>query len=417
MFTRRSFLTTATLAGAAALGAPRRAEARVAGNLLKFVFVLNYGGWDPTRVFASVAANSAVSTEVAATPARAGGLAFVDHPSRPSVRAWFERNAARTVVFNGVLVPSVAHEACLRLALTGGLSAEGADWGTQLAAAATDRYPLPHAVLEAPCFPGPHGALVTRTGRGQQLGALLNGEIAHWSDAPVARTSPEADAVMNAALARRLAAAVEQARPGREMELVAGLQGAEARAEVLLGLADTVAWSAVTFTEQVALAVDLLARGLSRVTTLAFAPNRWDTHLDNDLHQSAAFEALFAALLGLSEGLAARPGAGGGTLADETVVVVLSEMGRGPSLNLTNGKDHWPYTSALLTGPNLAGGRVIGAFDELFYGSPLDFATGEITEGGGTLDAAALGATLLALGDVEPTEALGAAEPVTAALA
>jgi uncharacterized protein (DUF1501 family) len=418
MYTRRSLLrATAGLAGAAALGVPRRAQARVAGPLLKFVFVVNYGGWDPTRVFASALEDPSVSTEAAATAATAGGLAFVDHPERPSVRAWFERHAARSVVFNGMLVPSVAHEACLRLALTGQLSAEAADWGTLLAAAAAAAYPAPHVVLQAPSFPGPHGGLVTRTGSGQQLAALLSGDIAAWSDVPVARTTAEADAVMHAALARRVAAAAERARPGREAELVEGLRGAVDRAGSLLGLADTVAWSAVTFGEQVALAVDLLARGLTRVTTLAFATHGWDTHFDNDLHQSAAFEGLFAALLDLSAGLEARPGACGGTLADETVVVVLSEMGRAPALNAANGKDHWPYTSALVTGPNLAGGRVIGAFDALFYGKPVDFATGEVAEGAATLDAAALGATLLTLADLDPAEHLGAVEPVTAALA
>ena len=40
---------------------------------------------------------------------------------------------------------------------------------------------------------------------------------------------------------------------------------------------------------------------------------------------------------------------------DETTFVVMSEMGRTPALNGNEGKDHWPYTSALVMGPGLQG--------------------------------------------------------------
>ena len=47
------------------------------------------------------------------------------------------------------------------------------------------------------------------------------------------------------------------------------------------------------------------------------------------------------------EMLDASPGVYAPTLAEETVVVVLSEMGRTPGINGTDGKDHWPWTSAM----------------------------------------------------------------------
>jgi uncharacterized protein (DUF1501 family) len=49
---------------------------------------------------------------------------------------------------------------------------------------------------------------------------------------------------------------------------------------------------------------------------------------------------------------------------DETLVVVLSEMGRTPKINPAGGRDHWTYCySVFLAGAGLAGGAVCGASD------------------------------------------------------
>ena len=113
MFTRRTFLGASLGSGAAlasGLSLPRRAHAASAADL-KFVFVFNSGGWDPTRVFAPEFGNRNVDMEPGAERGTAGGLAFVDHPDRPSVRAFFEAHHDLLVV-NGVQVRSIAHEIC-----------------------------------------------------------------------------------------------------------------------------------------------------------------------------------------------------------------------------------------------------------------------------------------------------------------
>ena len=83
----------------------------------------------------------------------------------------------------------------------------------------------------------------------------------------------------------------------------------------------------------------------------------WDTHEDNDDDQSPLWEGLFDGLNELMTLLDATPGQTTPTLAGETMVVVMSEMGRTPKLNPANGKDHWPYTSILMVGAGLDGGR------------------------------------------------------------
>ena len=175
-------------------------------------------------------------------------------------------------------------------------------------------------------------------------------------------------------------------------------------------------WSTTSFAGQARLAAQLLGLGVSRVATLGFSYSGWDTHANNDLYQSGNWQALFSQLLDLVEELGRWPGESAATLAEETVLVVLSEMGRTPKLNSNDGKDHWPYTSALLMGPGLTGGRVIGGYDTYYYGETIDPATGELDPNGENLAAEALGATLLQLAGVDPEEHTPGVEPITGVL-
>lgn len=87
--------------------------------------------------------------------------------------------------------------------------------------------------------------------------------------------------------------------------------------------------------------------------------NAWDTH-DHGFatlksNHLPTFDQTYAALL---EDLD-RTG-----LLDETLVVVMSEMGRTPRVVAQGGRDHWTYCySALLAGAGIKGGTVCGASD------------------------------------------------------
>ena len=80
------------------------AAAPISGNNLKFVFVMNYGGWDPTRVFANEFWNSFVDMERSAEPVTIGDLTYVAHSDRPSVDTFFQRYAQQSLILNGVQV-------------------------------------------------------------------------------------------------------------------------------------------------------------------------------------------------------------------------------------------------------------------------------------------------------------------------
>ena len=62
-------------------------------------------------------------------------------------------------------------------------------------------------------------------------------------------------------------------------------------------------------------------------------------------------------------------------IRDKLVVIVQSEMGRTPSYNQGNGKDHWSVGSIMFLGPNIQGNRVIGVTDDQQFPVPLDPAS------------------------------------------
>ena len=104
-------------------------------------------------------------------------------------------------------------------------------------------------------------------------------------------------------------------------------------------------------------------------------------------------------------------------LSDEVVVVVLSEMARTPQLNADSGRDHWPWTSVMLVGPSLTGGRAVGGYDAGYTGLGIDPASGEIDPDRASPSPAQLGATLLALADLDPSALGPGVEPLTGILA
>ncbi len=66
----------------------------------------------------------------------------------------------------------------------------------------------------------------------------------------------------------------------------------------------------------------------------------------------------------LMDDLAAAPGQNGGTLLDETLIVVMGEFGRTVSgLTERDGRDHYFQHFAVMAGGGVAGGRVIGETD------------------------------------------------------
>ncbi len=165
---------------------------------------------------------------------------------------------------------------------------------------------------------------------------------------------------------------------------------------------------------------ELFEAGLARTGMVEFYGTlglSWDTHAAHHL-QGTHFNTLLEGIDLVLADLDSRPGSEvGSTLLDETTVVVLSEMGRYPTLNSRGGKEHWTYTSAMLLGSGIRGGTTVGGYDrESFLGLRVDTETGEAREDGEALLPGHLGATLLELAGMDSSEWTEHEAPISAVL-
>jgi hypothetical protein len=93
---------------------------------------------------------------------------------------------------------------------------------------------------------------------------------------------------------------------------------------------------------------------------------QFDSHANNDADQMRLLPELLAGIRYLvrrAEELRIR---------DRLVLIVQSEMGRTPTYNSGNGKDHWSIGSVMFLGRGIRGNRVIGATDERQFHVPVN---------------------------------------------
>ncbi|MDP6444941.1 MAG: DUF1501 domain-containing protein, partial [Pirellulaceae bacterium] len=86
----------------------------------------------------------------------------------------------------------------------------------------------------------------------------------------------------------------------------------------------------------------------------------WDTHQRNfGILKETLLPNYDHTFAGLMEDLTVRG------LLDETLVVVMSDMGRTPKINKNGGRDHWTFCySVLFAGAGIQGGAVYGSSDD-----------------------------------------------------
>jgi uncharacterized protein (DUF1501 family) len=398
-----------------------RAASAVSASDRRFIFVTTMGGWDATRVFADLLASKAVDTEPEASATTAHGLTYVDHPDRPSVRAFYESYGDKLCIFNGVYVSSISHGSAIRLMLTGTVTAKESDWATRIAADRGDDFVIPLLVIGGPNFSGANGVHVGRTGLVNQLEGLLNGEIVAEADVPVVLPSVDGQNRVDEYLA--WVAGERQLSPKSDVE-AARLNSysiALERARSLKQLGTDIDLSSDTpFENQCELAARVLNAGLSRCVAITHPDMRkqieWDSHNVNDESQNGLFESLFSDLIDLQTLLEATPGNVAATLAEETVVVILSEMGRTPYLNGSAGKDHWPYSTLVMYGAGVVGGQAIGEYDDNQIGQTVDLDSGGLSDKGEQIDLTHIGATLLTLAGMDSAAEGLNRDPIMAAV-
>jgi uncharacterized protein (DUF1501 family) len=410
---RNILLGGATTLALSSLARPARAQS--AGNATgkNLVIVFAEGGWDPVYVLDPKPGLTTIDAPVGSIQ-QFGNVPIWADPSRPNTTAFFTRYADRCSVINGVQVRSIVHPDCWKRMLTGTPSDANPDLGAISAYELGRDLPVPYLILGTLAYSGPLAAVCGRAGTTNQILALLDPSYAY---APVpggtvpganqlAQVFPSLDEETLIHQYTRARAEREYATRGqrgynkaRVDDFISSLTRGEDLKAYASGFGTR--GLAVNLDQQVNLALNGLQTGLCYAVNLG--AGAWDTHYDDTL-QSGLNETLYASLTTLTDALTARAGkAVGSKMIDETIVVVLSEMGRTPKLNAAGGKDHWPVTSALVFGAGIKGGQVLGGTTDALAAKNVDLTTGQLSESGVQLQPTNLMAGLLTAVGVDPT--------------
>ena len=375
---------------------PRTSFALPNASRRKFLFIFCPGGWDQCTLFAPLFDSNFVDMEMQSDRGFTQGITYVDSESRPSVRTYLERYGDRTCFINGFEARSVAHDVCLRLMTTGSPQSDRDDWASIISAHHSESLLMPSVHLSGPSFTSNYSHVRTQLGRSNQLQSLLS--------------SPSlADNKEDLWLEQIML----QHEPSKILETSFAI---EKDIQELESLSFDFS-SGESFAQALKMSKEMFSQQLSRTIMLSYNGVRdlgWDTHAANEM-QSWHFEELFSQLSSFLEDVDMQQQIDGTPLSDDLCIVLLSEMGRFPKINFRNGRDHWTYTSAILIGSGIQGGQSIGGYDDFSLGLPVDLSTGEIHQDGTPLECNHVGATLLALADIDPAE-FTTSNPIYAAI-
>lgn len=364
-----------------------------------FMFIFARGGWDPTMVFEPKLGLSTIDVDPGGDVNVINGVTFLDNPNRPGVARFFTDFGQHACVINGVNTQSVSHSVGTEIMMTGSAGMNNPDWPTMMVSEDPGEYLIPYMALSGPSFSGTLG-MGTASGSGF-LDLLLSN-----TSGVDATSEISMDEYVSRQYHRHLDRLAEQGASGSRNE---ELRGALARWKELKDVKTELGaeFRNLNSLQNEGLALAAAFRRGYALTGSLRARGSWDSHSNNYSAQSPAFEGTFNDLHAIVTGLLGQPATSGpGTLFDQTTIVVMSEMGRTPKLNGSNGKDHWSTTSVMMVGGQVAGGRVLGGTDDNQNALPVDYGTGTVNAAGEEIRAANLGAALLLKAGVNPASFL-----------
>lgn len=418
---RRTFMGLG-LAGIGALALPRRATAAGSKNL---VVVFARGAWDPVwHIDPQDIANKNIDSPVGEVTPFASGIEILTAAERPNIATFFTDWASGCAVVRGINVGSIAHFPSHVRMMTGTRTELNPDLGSMVAATLGEGLPLPYADIGGGAYAGPFAANMGRLGNHNQVVTLIDRLKKSYKPAPTKSdyaTSPllvpgadEAAQIREYVEARAAEAAKLRGALGDNSRRLGDYVDCFQRADDLRAIPELqtlkLAGSAA-LAGQIDLAITMLAK--SSCAVYLDSGQDWDTHTDIK-DQGTSADALFGDLSLLMQKLEAA-----GRL-DDTIVVVMSEMGRTPKLNApapTGGKDHWPVTSALILGAGVKPG-VYGGTDASLNGRNVNLTTGKADDKSATpLRYDNFAAGVLQLTGVTPQDWLPDAPPITGFIA
>ena len=408
------------MGGAALMGSslllPRWARAQNRPNK-RLIVVFASGGWDPVGNLDPKDPGPGIDIP----PGRrvtAGGIEVYDAElTESAVPNFFERHGDVAATVHGITVASVAHSPCTIRILTGTPSEASPDMGAMAAATGGGELPLPYMVLGGTAFTGPYSAMSGRLGSSNQLVTVLDEEKAYevvgQQGAPTLPSDDESNAVQAFLRERADRLRAHRGRFGKNRQrledFVSSIQTSNRLRDYSEAFGNVT--PSIPLGQQVDIALDMLSQNV--VWSIGIDSGFfWDTHTNNHIDQAAGNRDFFPGLSALVDGLKSRPGSMGGRLIDETAVIVVSEMGRTPTINADAGKDHWQTTSAIVIGGDIGAGRSYGKSTDtgaeggVLQSAPVDYATGDSSGAGRTVESANFVAGVLGWTGADPSDFL-----------
>jgi len=423
-FLKSTLTMSASLTALMTLGGPRRARAQTA-PARKLLLITCNGGWDVSFHLDPKTTGLATVDVPAGNIVTQGNMSWMSATANNGVvDAYMAAHSDVSSIVRGISVRSISHDVCIRRMLTGSPSEDAPDMGVIAAHTHAPNLAAPYLTLGAVSFPGTLEGASVRMGQTNQLALALRydtlaPDIGLQFPNPTERARIEQFLVENGQ-------ALQSSRGqfGKNAQKTSDYLSSLDRVSGLVAnqqyLGDPFSLS-LGLDEQMQNALTMLEGGMTWAVNVSTG-FVWDHHDPAqaptgtyDGAQGVRNQTLWPALSALVDELKARPGtAPGSKLIDETVVVVLSEMTRTPKKNAQGGKDHWPYTSALIVGGGVNAGNAFGATDDALVSRPISLATGLADTGGIIFETEHFVSTVLALCGVDASPYLDA--PVLEAL-
>ncbi len=278
---------------------------------------------------------------------------------------FFKKHGEDLLVFNGLDYSVNNHSPCSRYMATGKL--DSLAYPTFAALVAACKGPeVPLAFLTFGNYSAT-GNLVpmARVPYLNSLSRLANADGVEGS----ARTSYHDDFVsdrIEQALATRKQARITQPRLPRLERSESMLYAAQLNSKALERVTPFIPKSSPKqrLSQQAEIALASFKAGVCVSANLSIG--QFDSHSNNDADQMKLIPELLAGvdyLFAKAEEFQIR---------EKLVVIVQSEMGRTPTYNKGNGKDHWSIGSIMFLGRGIQGNRVVGATDEKQFLIPIN---------------------------------------------
>jgi len=394
----------------------------------RLVYVFADGGWDTSYCIDPKPRTAAIDgpwfDEDASNPddveyfAQIGEyrIALNDY-KRPSVTQFFRQYGPRCSVVAGIWTGAIAHDTSRVRILTGTTDANRPDLGTIVGASLGSDLALGCVDLSGLSLSGHLAASTGQVGFQSQIGTLLNPVSSfprpkRLNDLyEVYTPNQDERAMLRAHLNRRTERfGMLHGDSGHNDQRIADRLESMQRADRFFDegralLQDLTPGKRPTLDLQIRLGTDLLKNDLCRSIVLETGQH-WDSH-DNNERQHEYFEETFRGLNLLAEELDAKG------LAEDTLVLVISEMSRTPLRNGRNGKDHWPHSAALIFGAGFPTGRLFGGTTNTLESQAIDLASGSLYKGGSILKYDNFAAGMLAGFDIDPGDWYPGVEPFT----